>query len=303
MKKSIQFAVARLVVLALASLLMAVNYRTFVEWGGLYPAGATGLSMLLQRVLQRLSDTAGLGWTVPFSLINFTLNAIPVWIGFRFIGRRFTLYSLYVIFLTGFFTDILPVDALMSFMPANDLMRLKTDPFVTSLFGGVSFGFGMALCLRWNATTGGTDFIAIYLSEQKGRETWNIIFAINAAILLAGGFVFGWTGALYSIVYQFVSLQVIHLMYRAYQYQTLLIVTSKPKRICEAIHRLSHHGATVIDAHGSYLGHKTSLVYSVVAADDTSRIYAICKKIDKAAFVNTISTSRVIGRFYMRPRD
>jgi uncharacterized membrane-anchored protein YitT (DUF2179 family) len=115
--------------------------------------------------------------------------------------------------------------------------------------------------------------------------------------------VFGWTGALYSIVYQFVSLQVIHLMYRAYQYQTLLIVTSQPKRICEAIHRLSHHGATVIDAHGSYLGHKTSLVYSVVAADDTSRIYAICKKIDKAAFVNTISTSRVIGRFYMRPRD
>ena len=87
MKNSIQFAVARLVVLALASLLMAVNYRTFVEWGGLYPAGATGLSMLLQRVLQRLSDTAGLGWTVPFSLINFTLNAIPVWIGFRFIGH------------------------------------------------------------------------------------------------------------------------------------------------------------------------------------------------------------------------
>ena len=165
MKKSIQFAVARLVVLALASLLMAVNYRTFVEWGGLYPAGATGLSMLLQRVLQRLSDAAGFGWTVPFSLINFALNAIPVWIGFRFIGRRFTLYSLYVIFLTGFFTDIMPVDALTSFVPANDLMRLKTDPFVTSLFGGVSFGFGMALCLRWNATTGGTDFIAIYLSE------------------------------------------------------------------------------------------------------------------------------------------
>ena len=289
--------------LTLSSLLIAVNYRTFVEWGGLYPAGATGLSMLIQRVLQRFFDAAGVGWTVPFSLINFALNAIPVWIGFRCIGRRFTFYSLYVIFLTGFFTDLLPMDVLTSFLPPGDLLRLKTDPFVTSLFGGATFGFGMALCLRWNATTGGTDFIAIYLSEQKGRETWNIIFAINAAILLAGGFVFGWTGALYSIVYQFVSLQVIHLMYRAYQYQTLLIVTSQPKRICEAIHRLSHHGATVLDAHGSYLGRKTSLVYSVVAADDTSRIYAICKKIDKAAFVNTISTSRVIGRFYLRPRD
>ena len=94
MKKSVQFAVARLAVLALASLLMAVNYRTFVAWGGLYPAGATGLSMLIQRVLQRFSDVSGFGWTVPFSPINFALNAIPVWIGFRFIGRRFTLYSL-----------------------------------------------------------------------------------------------------------------------------------------------------------------------------------------------------------------
>ena len=42
---------ATFAVLTLASLVMAVNYRTFVVWGGLYPAGATGLSMLVQRIL------------------------------------------------------------------------------------------------------------------------------------------------------------------------------------------------------------------------------------------------------------
>lgn len=294
---------AAFVVLTFASLVMAINYRTFVAWGGLYPAGATGVSMLVQRILQKLSDVGGWGWNVPFSPINLALNAIPVWIGFRYIGRRFTMRSLYVIFMTGLLTDMLPVDMLTLFMSESDMSRLSTDPFVTSIFGGIVFGFAMSLCLRWNATTGGTDFIAIYLSEQKGRETWGIVLAINASILLAGGFVFGWTGSLYSIVYQFVTLQIVHLMYRTYQYQTLLIVTSEPKRVCEAIYRVSHHGATVVQGVGGYSGKVAGVVYSVVAADNTAYIYSICKKIDPNAFINTMSTSRVIGRFYLRPRD
>ena len=296
-------AFASWAVLTAASLLMAINYRTFVEWGGLYPAGATGLSMLIQRVAQRTLAAAGLHWTVPFSPINLALNAVPVWIGFKFVGRRFTWRSLYVIAATGILTDVIPADLIASLIPEPDLIRLKTDPFVTSLFGGIVFGFAMSLCLRWNATTGGTDFIAIYLSERKGRETWNIILALNASILLSGGFVFGWSGSLYSIVYQFVTLQVVHIMYRTYQYQTLLIVTTEPKRVCEAIYRVSHHGATVLRGVGGYSLKPTSVVFSVVAADDTTHIYAVCKKIDPESFINTMSTSRVIGRFYLRPRD
>jgi len=92
-------------------------------------------------------------------------------------------------------------------------------------------------------------------------------------------------------------------MYRTYQYQTLLIVTTRPQKVCEAIYRISHHGATVIDGHGGFKGEKKSVVMSVVAADDTTHVYALCKSLDPDAFINTISTSRVIGRFYLRPRD
>ena len=45
------------------------------------------------------------------------------------------------------------------------------------------------------------------------------------------------------------------------------------------------------------------MVMSVVAADETPHIYTLCKSIDPDAFINTISTSRIIGRFYLRPRD
>lgn len=303
MKNKIQTEVIRYVVLAIASAIMAVDYRTFVEWGGLYPGGAAGVALLVQRVGQSIIDAIGWNYTVPFGPINLILNAIPVWIGFRYIGKRFTLQSLYVIFLSGFLTDVVPVDAIKSFIPPDDLARLMADPFLMSLFGGIIFGFGISLCLRCNATSGGMDFIAIYLSEKKGRETWNIVLAFNAMILILGGFRFGWTGSLYSIIYQFIYLQVIHLMYRTYQYQTLLIVTTHASKICEAIYRISHHGATVLEGRGGYKGEARQVVMSVVAADDTPHIFALCKSIDPEAFINTISTSRVIGRFYLRPRN
>jgi uncharacterized membrane-anchored protein YitT (DUF2179 family) len=302
-KSQVKAEILKYVILTFASLVMAIDYRTFVEWGNLYPGGAVGLAMLVQRVSQSICDSLGWNVTVPFSPINVALNAIPVWIGFKYIGRKFTLQSLYVIFMSGFLADLVPVDLVRSVIPAADLVRFESDPFITSLFGGIVFGFGIALCLRCNATSGGTDFIAIYLSEKKGRETWNLILAFNAMVLLAGGWMSGWTSALYSIIYQFVYIQVVHLMYRTYQYQTLIIVTTKPKKVCEAIYRISHHGATVMDGRGAFSGEQKSVVMSVVAADDTTHIYALCKSIDPNAFINTISTSRVIGRFYLRPRD
>lgn len=293
----------RYAVLALASLIMALDYRTFVDWGGLYPGGAAGLALLIQRVAQAVIDATSWNATVPFGPINLIVNAIPVWIGFKYIGKKFTLLSLFVIFLSGFLADLVPVEAIEAAIPAHDLARLKDDPFLMSLFGGIVFGFAIALCLRCDATSGGTDFIAIYLSEKKGRETWNIILAFNAVILLCGGFQFGWTGALYSIIYQFTYLQVVHLMYRTYQYQTILIVTTEPEKICKAIYHATHHGATVIDAHGGFRNEEKSIVFSVVAADDTTKIHSLCKTIDPEAFIDVMSTSRVIGRFYLRPRD
>ena len=303
MKSQVKSEIFNYLVLTFAAMVMAIDYRTFVEWGNLYPGGAVGMAMLMQRVSQSVCDSLGWHVTVPFGPINIALNAIPVWIGFKYIGRKFTLQSLYIIFMSGFLADLVPVDMIAAAIPAEDLLQLQSDPFLMSLFGGIVFGFGIALCLRCNATSGGTDFIAIYLSEKKGRETWNLILAINAFVLLAGAFKSGWTSALYSIIYQFVYIQVVHLMYRTYQYQTLIIVTTQPKKVCEAIYRISHHGATVINAKGAFKGEDKSVVMSVVAADDTTRIYALCKSLDSDAFINTISTSRIIGRFYLRPRD
>ena len=93
----------RLAVICLAAVLMAVNIKSFVRTGGLYPGGANGLTLLLQRIFEMAFD-----FEIPFTLVNLLLNAFPVYLGFRYIGKKFTLLSLVMIMLTNVLTDLLP---------------------------------------------------------------------------------------------------------------------------------------------------------------------------------------------------
>ena len=248
----------RAVVVAIASLLMAMNIKTFVRTGGLYPGGATGLTILIQRIaLQYFS------LELPYSIINILLNAFPVYIGFRFIGKKFTIFSCEMILLTSFLT----------------------------------------MCLRVNATTGGTDFISIYLSQKRGVDSFNIILGFNAVILLAAGYFFGWDKALYSIIFQYTSTQILRLLYRNYQQETLFIVTDKWNEVKNAIHETTHHGSTIWAAEGGYKEDWRNVVYSVVARSDVKRVTEVIQQIDPDAFINAIPTERILGRFHQEKKD
>lgn len=92
-----------------------------------------------------------------------------------------------MIVVSGILTDIVP-----SFSVTEDILLI-------SIFGGLINALAISLCLFANATSGGTDFIAIFLSEKYGIDSWNYIFAGNVVILGIAGALFGWDKALYSI--------------------------------------------------------------------------------------------------------
>ncbi len=276
----------RAVVVAIAAVLMALNIKTFVRTGGLYPGGATGLTILIQRIAQQF-----FGIALPFSIINLLLNAFPVYIGFRYIGKKFTLFSCEMIFLTSVLTDLIPA------------RPITYDTLLISIFGGLINGAVMTMCLRVNATTGGTDFISIYMSQKTGADSFNTILGFNAVILLVAGYFFGWDKALYSIIFQYTSTQTLHLLYRNYQQETLFIVTDKWDEVKNMIHDTTHHGATIWAAEGGYKEEWRNVVYSVVASSDVKRVTAEIRKIDPNAFVNSIPTTRITGHFHQEKRD
>lgn len=276
----------RIVVISAASFIMALNINTFVHTGGLIPGGATGLTLLIQEVGIQYFNIS-----LPFTLINFIINAIPVYIGFRYIGRRFTLLSCWMIFLTGIFADLLPYHV------------ITQDSLLISIFGGLINGFAISMCLLMDATSGGTDFVSIYLSEKRGTDSFILILGINAVILTAAGLLFDWNKALYSIIFQMAATMAIRTIYHKYQQATLFIVTNKPGEVCEAISRVSHHGATVLEGEGSYEHCERNVVYSVVSHGEAGRVMSAVNKADPDAFVNVLKTERVIGRFFQRPAE
>lgn len=286
MKTEVKESIKKILVICFASFLMALNIKSFVRTGGLYPGGATGLALLIQRAADMF-----LHITIPYTIVNILLNAIPVYIGFRFIGKKFTMYSCLMIVLTSVLTDIIPGYA------------ITYDTLLISIFGGLINGFVIGLCLHMNATTGGTDFIAIYLSEKKEIDSWNVLLGINVVILAAAGVLFGWDKALYSIIFQYTSTQVVHILYRKYQHETLFIVTNKATEVYEVISKMSNHGATIMEGEGSYEHQERKIVYSVVSSAQSKSIIREVKKADPHAFVNAIKTEQIAGRFYQKPNE
>ena len=286
MKFSFREDAKRVIVICFASVIMALNIKTFVRTGGLYPGGATGLTLLIQRIVEMF-----FGFELPYTLINVLLNLGPIYIGFRFIGKKFTIYSCLCIMLTNILTDILPSQAIVY------------DTLLISVFGGMINGFAISLCLMMNATTGGTDFIGIFLSERKGVDSFNIVLGFNAILLVVAGLLFGWEKALYSIIFQYASTQVLHTLFKQYRQHTLLVVTNHARRVYEVISKNSNHGATIIEAEGSYEHQERKIVYSVVSRAECKDIIKGIKEVDPKAFVNVINTQQISGRFYQRPYE
>lgn len=277
----------RAAVIALSSLLLALNLKSFVRAGDLFPGGFSGIARLLQRCALEFVAVE-----LPFAPIYLLLNAVPALISFRLVGRRFTLFSCLSILLTSLFTDLVPP------------ISITEDTLLICIFGGMLNGVAISLCLNVRATTGGTDFIAIALSERRNVDAWNYILAGNVVMLAIAGALFGWDKALYSILFQYASTQVVRMLDPDGRRSTLFIVTGRESAggVCAVIQD-THHSATLIEGVGLYNGEPCVMVYSVV---ENSQVRAIAQRVretDPRAFVNVVHTQRLVGRFYRRPRD
>lgn len=283
-KKKVKSEVIMFINLTVASALIAFNLKSFVNTGGLFPGGFSGLTLLIQQVFSSF-----LNIEIPYSAVYMPLNLIPAYIGFKFIGKKFTIYSFYLVFLSSFLTDLFPA------------VTITYDVLLIAVFGGIVQGIAISIALISGASGGGTDFIAIYFSEKKGLDVWNYVLLGNAIILVTAGVLFGFDKALYSIIFQYTSTQMISMMFKRYQKDTLFIITSQPMAIYGKIRELTHHDATLIEGSGCYEGADRHILYSVIGREQVDKVIAAIRQIDEHAFINVIRTEQINGRFYRTP--
>lgn len=286
MKSSFFCKLKRLLLVLLGAAIMAVNIKTFVHSGNLFPGGFTGLALLIQEAVRKFG-----GVKIPFSVLVYGLNVFPVIIGFLWIGKKFTFYSVVMIVVSGLLTDFVPG------------FFLTQDVLLCSIFGGILNAVSISLCLFAGSSSGGTDFIAIFIAEKTGKSAWNYILAFNVAVLLAAGLLFGWNAALYSIIFQYVSTQTLNLLYKKYEKTTLLIITDNDKEIYQIIHEQTNHDATVFTGKGCFKNVEHKLLYTVVNAQESGSLEKQIRKADPNAFINILQSKDIVGRFFKRAND
>lgn len=272
--------------ICISALVYSVAITNFSKVGGIYPGGFAGLSRIITDIAEKYWNIE-----IPFGILYLLMNALPTYLVFKHIGKRFTLYSILQYSLVSIITGFMPRFIFLD------------DPLLISVFGGLCNGIGVGIALRNNASSGGTDFIAIYVSNRFNRPIWNYVMFGNACVLCIAGLIFGWERAMYSIIYQFVSTQVVQRLHQRYKMETLVIVTTKPDKVIESILAKTRHGITEIQSQGAYSHINNTMLYMVINQYQHRQVIRSILEADPKAFINIQETVGIIGNYYQQPLD
>ena len=268
-----------------SSLLQTFVIESFVHSAGLLSGGFTGVAILIDRAASLY------GGSISTSLALVALNLPVAVLCYRSISPRFTLFSLLQVGMTSLFLKY------FSLPPIFD------DILLSAVFGGFLMGISIVLALKGNASTGGTDFIALYVSNKTGKSIWNYVFVGNVCILMIFGHMFGWEYAGYSILFQFISTKIINAFHHRYERVTLQITTAKAEDVIKAYVGKYRHGISCVDAIGGYSHKKMNLLHTVISAYELKDIVELMQEVDENVIINVFKTTDFYGGFYMKSLD
>lgn len=275
--------VITIVAVTASALLQTFVIQSFIRPTNMLSSGFTGVAILIDKI------TSLYGYGFSTSLGMLALNIPVAILCSKSISMRFTFYSMMQVFLSSFFLKVL------HFQPVFD------DVMLNVIFGGFLYGIGIVIALRGNASTGGTDFIALFVSNKTGRSIWEYVFVGNVVILCIFGAMFGWIYAGYSILFQFISTKTISAFHHRYERVTLQITTTKAEEVIKAYIGQYRHGISCVDAVGGYSHKKMNLLHTVVSSYEVPDIVALMREEDPHVIVNMIRTENFYGGFYQAP--
>ena len=137
------------------------------------------------------------------------------------------------------------------------------------------------------------------------RRVFSLFLVLCLVVVLGvAGLLFGWDHALYSIIYQYASTQVIRLLDPEGRRATLLIITGREQAggVCAQIQD-TNHSATLVEGVGLYNGSSCVLIYSVVTGSQVGPLTKKIRQSDPNAFINVLRTEKLSGNFYRHPRE
>ena len=226
-----------ILVITVGSAAYALGFVWCYAPNGIAFGGITGVG----QIVNFLVPAAPVGATV------IVLNIPLFLLGWKLIGGRLLVTSLYAMFVSSVFIDVLTP------------MRVwePMDPLLACIFGGLFMGLSLGLIFLQGATTGGTDLIARLL---KLRLAWlpmgKLLMGIDLAVIVAVAVTFRTLyAALYGLVALYISTIVMDgVLYGLDNAKVAYVISDHNKEISDVLVKDLDRGVTVLHGRGAYTG-------------------------------------------------
>ena len=243
--------------------------------------GASGISTILYH-------TFGIQPGLSFFLINIVFLLL----GLTVLGKKFILKTLLGITLLSLFTQI------FSFFPIH-----TENLILTTVFGGILYGFGIGMSFAAGASTGGTDIIGrIIQTKVPYMPIGKMLLIVDGIIIIISFFVFRDIELiLFGVLTLFVSSYSIDLIISKLNVSNIaFVITDKGKEISEKLVATSPRGVTLIDVKGVYTGSEKQMLFCALKESESEAFQKKILEIDETAFIVFSMSQRIKGNgFYL----
>lgn len=299
----------------LGCVLMGTGFVLFVNPYNFVPGGVYGMGIVLHNIFPSVQvGTFGYMFDIPLML-----TALLVF-GGQF-GTRTVVAAL---FTPGFmnvltrlvYPDAAAVESLDPALLLGGRLDLSNDLLLTCLFGAVVIGVGQGIVVRQQATTGGTDIVAMLLQKFAGIKFSTGIFLADGFVVLSGLVVIGfglgtgeadpngWMLTLYSLITIYITSRVIAYLLNGASYDKLLfIISDHHEQLKRFIIEDLDRSATYIKSKGMYTDALRDMIFLVVSRKEVRLVQHKIKEIDPSAFVVVTDAYETFGEGFKQFPD
>ncbi len=264
--------------ITISSIIYAIGFNWCYAPNHIGFGGITGVGQIINAILP---------WA-PIGTVVIILN-IPLFIlGWKFIGGHLLVSSLYSMFVSSVFIDLL--DAVHTFEPM--------DPMLATIYGGVIMGGTLGVVFQQGATTGGTDLIARLM---KLKMAWlpmgKLLLGIDLVVIVAVAIAFGnLNSALYGVVALYISSMVMDMvLYGMDTAKVAYIISDHHKAISDKIVQEMDRGVTILKGEGAWSGEEKQVLMCAFKQRQIVTLKSMVKDIDPAAFLIVCDAHDVLG--------
>ncbi|MBP5307844.1 MAG: YitT family protein [Clostridia bacterium] len=281
MEKTMLKKIKSFLYLNIGTLLLSVGVYFFKIPNGFATGGVSGIATVLAKVL-------------PFSFLTpavliIAFNVLLLIVGFIFVNKQFGVKTVYCTLLYSGLTYVLE-----RLIP---LERPLTDqPFLELVIAMILTAAGSALLFNTDASSGGTDIIAMIMRKYTALNVGMALLIADAIVAFSSFFVFGVTTGLFSVTGLFAKAFLVDgIIENLNLCKYFTIITEKPDEICAFIMNVMHRGVTRFDAEGAFSHRNKKVLLAVCRRHEARMLKLKIKEIDPTAFIMVTNSSEILG--------